>query len=220
MANKVNQIKQLLQNRNISKSDLERARAEIASLKSIIQRYRTEVDSLSKLNEFLRDENYAIKQENTEVKEHRDVLIQENKNYAEQVRIASQLKALNLKAEPIKVRWNEKEKSTTRLASVDKINVSFTLDKNEVAKKSKRTIYLKIITPSKATLSDEAKGSGTFEYKGEQSLYTAKKEIEFTNSNEKINFSWDKTPSLIAGEYEVYLFCEDFIIGSTKFSLK
>ena len=103
---------------------------------------------------------------------------------------------------------------------INKINISFTLDKNEIATKGKKTVYLKIITPSKATLSDEGRGSGTFTFKGEKSLYTAKKEVEFNNSNEKMNFSWDKSAALSAGDYEVYLFCEDFIIGKSKFSLK
>lgn len=220
LTNKVNQIKMLLSNRNASKADLDKARQEIASLKSSISRYRQEIDSLSNLNQFLKDENYAIKKEIEQEKERSDFLQKENQDYAEQVRIASQLKALNLVAEPIKVRWNDKERSTNRLASVDKINVNFTLDKNQVAKPGKRTIYLKIITPSKATLSDESKGSGTFTYKGEKSLFTAKKDIEFSNSNEKVTFSWEKSPALIAGDYEVYLFCEDFIIGKSSFSLR
>lgn len=220
LTNKVNQIKSLLQNRNLSKADLDKARKEIASLRAFISQYRAEIDSLSSLNEFLRDENYAVKKEIAQEKERSEFLSKENEGYAEQVRIASQLKATNLVAEAIKVKWNDKEKSTTRLASVDKININFTLDKNEVATKGKKTIFLKIITPSKATLSDEAKGSGTFTFKGEKSLYTAKKEIDFSNSNEKVTYSWDKSAALSGGDYEVYLFCEDFIIGKSKFSLR
>jgi hypothetical protein len=220
LANKVNQIKTLLQNRNITKSDLDKARREIASLKEFINRYKAEIDSLSKENKFLQDENYAMKQEIAYEREKGEALMKENKEYAEQVRVASQLKVINLTATPIRVRWNEKEKSTNRLASVDRINVTFTIDKNEVAAKTSKTVYLKIITPSKATLSDESKGSGTFKYKGEQSLYTSKKDFQFSNSNEKLTFAWDKSASLLAGDYEVYLFCEEFIIGTTKFTLK
>jgi hypothetical protein len=161
-----------------------------------------------------------VKQEIAYERENGEALMKENKEYAEQVRVASQLKAINLTATPIRVRWNEKEKSTNRLASVDRINVTFTIDKNEVAAKTSKTVYLKIITPSKATLSDESKGSGTFKYKGEQSLYTSKKDFQFSNSNEKLTFAWDKSASLLAGDYEVYLFCEEFIIGTTKFTLK
>jgi predicted nucleic acid-binding Zn-ribbon protein len=220
LTNKVNQIKSLLQNRNLSKSELDQARKELASLKGYISRYKAEIDSLSNLNQFLRDENYAVKKEIEQEKERSEFLTKENEGYAEQVRIASQLKATNLVAEALKVKWNDKEKSTSRLASVDKISINFTLDKNEVATKGKKTIYLKIITPAKATLSDEGKGSGTFTFKGEKSLYTTKKEIDFSNSNEKVNYTWDKSPALSAGDYEVYLFCEDFIIGKSKFSLR
>jgi cupin superfamily acireductone dioxygenase involved in methionine salvage len=220
LENKVNQIKALLANRNLTKSDLDKARQEIASLRMIVAKYKTEIDSLSKLNQFLEDQNYAMSQAIEEADVKNTELTKQNIEKDEQIRVASQMKAINLVVDPLKVKWNEKERPTSKLASVDKIKVTFNLDKNAVAKHTTKTVFLKIITPTKATLNDEAKGSGTFKFLGEESLYSMKKDIEFANKNEAVSFIWDKSASLIKGEYEVLLFCEDFIIGTGKFSLK
>jgi cell division protein FtsB len=220
LAVRASRIRSILSQSNLSKEQLEKARREIASLRQTISRYEDEIDSLSNENEFLRDANYAMKREIDAAKEVTKDLESRNRSLNEKVDLASKLQAENIFAGGIKIRWNDKEKETDKLNAADKIVVRFNLDNNEIAGKGDKTIYFKLMSPSKSTVHNEAAGSGTFKFRGEESLYTSKQVINFQNKNEKVEFVWDKSPAMIAGEYEVHLFCEDYQIGSSKFELR
>lgn len=217
---KVARIQQLISSGKVTRSQLEQARKEIAELRAFVTRYTAQIDSLSKQNEYLRDENYTIKKDLDFERERAKNLEDENTDLSTKVAIGSRMNAENLVAAGVKEKWSGKEKETTRLNAADRIKVSFNLANNAIADKGPKKVYLKIITPSKATLSNEQAGSGTFNFKGEESLFTLSKDVNFQNKNEKVTFYWEKSSSMASGEYEAYLFCEDYIIGETKFELK
>lgn len=87
---------------------------EINKLKlSIIAATRT-IDSLSTLNEELKVANTNLEEENTTVKEEvekqkstNSTLSDQNKKLGEKVKIASRLKATNIKAEGIMMKGNK-----------------------------------------------------------------------------------------------------------------
>jgi cell division protein FtsB len=217
---KVARIQQMIASGKVTRRQLEKAREEIAELRAFVTRYTAQIDSLSKENDYLKDENYTIKKDLDFERERAKNLEEENTDLSAKVAIGSRMDAENLVAAGVKDKWNGKEKETSRLNAADRIKVTFNLANNEIADKGNKKIYLKIITPSKATLSNEQAGSGTFNFKGEESLYTLSKDVNFQNKNEKVVFYWEKSNSMASGEYEAYLFCEDYIIGQTKFELK
>lgn len=220
IANKVAQIRAMLRSENLTKEQLERAEQQIRTLNGLIATYRAQLDTLRTKNKFL-EEEITLKDEELDSRAERIGVLEESNAAAnEKIRIASRLEATKLLAVAVRDRSGGKEKETNRLSRADKIRITFTLGKNEVAEKGSKTVYLKIITPSKATLHNAEAGSGKFTYMGEESLYTAKQKFNFANKNEELTFYWNKSAGMIAGEYEAYLFCEDHIIGKTGFSLK
>lgn len=219
IANKVSQIRALLKNEGLSRDQLRKAEGQIRNLNSEIAMYKIQLDSLKTKNQFLQEE---VQMKDGELETRAERIDKLEKDYdaaMTRVRIASRLEALDLEAFAIKVK-GDKERETARLSKADKIKIGFKLDKNETAEKGSKTVYLKIITPAKATLHNEGKGSGRFIYHGEESLYTAKQTFNFANKNERLNFYWPKSSGMITGPYEAYLFCEDHIIGKVEFSLK
>lgn len=220
IANKVAQIRALLKGDKLTKNQLREAENQIRTLNSEIASYKAQLDSLRTKNEFLQEEVRTKDDELENRAERIDELETDYNEALETIKIASRLEAVDLEASGIRMNWQDKEKETARLGRAEKIRVSFKLAKNETTKKGSKTVYLKIITPSKATLHNEERGSGTFTYKGEESLYTAKQRFNFNNDNEELAFYWDKSPSMIAGDYEAYLFCEDHIIGQASFNLR
>ncbi|MBI1306402.1 MAG: hypothetical protein GC181_07295 [Bacteroidetes bacterium] len=220
LADKVAELRAAVNSKNISEARIRQLQKEIEGLKSIRDQYIAQVDSLSRENQFLKDDIYAKEQEIKRHQDTEDALAQDLMSANEKVRIGSILKVQFMEAYAVKVKGTDKEKEVTKLSKADKIKIHFIIGKNDVAEPGQRTAYLKIITPSKATLHNEERGSGKFKYKGEESLYTAKQAFQFRNSNEEITFYWDKSPAMITGDYEAYIFCEDEIIGQAKFSLK
>ncbi|MCB9241513.1 MAG: hypothetical protein H6608_10290 [Flavobacteriales bacterium] len=218
--NKIAQIRAMLRDKNISKAQVKKLQDEIALLQTRINSYEHQIDSLSKMTEFLEDEVYARDQQIKDQQQKQEELFTELAAANEKVRIGSILKVDFIQAAAVKTKGTNKEKEVNRLSRADKIRVWFRLAKNDVAEKGTRTAYLKIITPSKSPLHNEERGSGQFTFQGEESLYTAKQSFNFRNEGEEITFYWDKSPAMIPGDYEAYIFCDDAIIGKAGFNLK
>jgi hypothetical protein len=220
ISNKISQIRGMLKDKNVTKEQINQAEMEIRALNGRISRYRAQVDSLSKQNKYLVDEVYLRDQEINRQIEEKEKLNTDLDAAKAKIRIGSILKIKSIRAEGVRFKGSKTEKVVTKLSKTDKVRIWFTLDNNEIAEPGNRLCYLKIITPSKSTLHNEERGSGKFTYQGEESLYTAKQAFTFRNQNEEITFYWDKSPAMISGDYEAYIFCEDAIIGKTEFTLR
>lgn len=219
IADQVRELRSALKRKDLSESQVRRLEAKIKDLNRMIMQYEYEVDSLSKLNKYLEDEVYAKDQEIKRQKAENEEIASDLNKANIQLDIAKRLEVQTIIGAAVKMKKNG-EKAVSRLSRADKIKVEFTLDNNAVAYKERKTCYLQIIGPEKSTLHNTAKGSGTFDYNGEKSLYTAKQVFDFQNKNEKLAFYWDVSPGMTEGDYVAYAYVEGVRIGSTSFYLK
>lgn len=224
---KIAQIRKMLTEGNLTKAQLENAKAEIAKLKVKIARETFVIDSLSKENLFLKETNTSLAEENSSVKEEVEnqkslntTLTEQNKTLNEKVRKASKLTATNIRVEGIMIKGS-KEKERSRLSKIDKIKVQFNIDKNEIADAGLKVIYLRMIGPNGSTVANQTAGSGVFQVNGESLQYTSKASVNFngyTGSPATIYF--EKIPGMTTGEYKAILYCDEFVMGEGKFKLK
>jgi hypothetical protein len=107
-----------------------------------------------------------------------------------------------------------------RARQVDKIKITFNLAKNDVAPKGTRDIMMRLIEPDGSALFNLALGSGTFMVNGEETYYTAKREIVFDNTQQPVSFVYSKGADYKKGKHTVELYADGFIIGTTNFTLK
>jgi hypothetical protein len=219
IADQVSDIRKQLQNTNLTKSQIAKLERKIRGLNGLVMKYEHEVDSLSKLNDYLEDEVYARDQEIAKHKLEKDEIAQDLSKANIQLDIAKRLEAQTITGVGIKKRSGG-DKEVLKLSKADLIRVSIVLDKNPVAEKETKVCYLQIISPEKSTLHNAQKGSGTFIFNGEKSLYTSKKNFGFNNQNETFHFDWDKSPAMTSGDYTANVYCEGVKIGSTTFNLK
>jgi len=208
-----------LQNKNLSKAQISRLESKIRSLNGLVMKYEQEVDSLSKLNKYLEDEMYARDKEIEKQKKEKDEIASDLSKANIQLDIAKRLEVQNIMGTGVKEK-NNGDKDVNKLSRADKIRVSIVLDNNPVADKETKVCYLQIIGPEKSTLHDAQKGSGTFVFNGEKSLYTLKQNFTFNNSNEALTFYWPKSPAMTSGDYTANVYCEGVKIGSTTFNLR
>lgn len=219
IADQIAQIRKTLKSDNLTKSQLESLKRQIRALNDRVAKYETEIDSLSKLKDYLQDEVYARDQEIQKHKDEKDQIAQDLSEANIQLDIAKRLEIKEIMGTGIKVK-NSGEKEVDKLSRSDKVKITFTLDNNAVADKGSKTCYLQLITPSKSTLHNAQKGSGTFTFNEEKSLYTAKQQFNFNNANEKLTFYWDKSPAMTSGDYTAKVYCEGILIGKTSFELR
>src|SRR5690606_33922551 len=83
-----------------------------------------------------------------------------------------------------------------------------------------KLIYLRILDPNGATISDTSTGSGTFLFEGETHPYTFTKEVNYNNTNQDVSIIYDRTGDFNPGTSTVQLYCEGFLIGENTFTIR
>ena len=186
---------------------------EIAQLRDENQQLLSEKEELMTVNE-------ALTKEKNTVSDSLSGALAKTEELEGKVHLASALKARNVKTYAVSSKGKVREGEKVRSKRIDKIRVDFMLEKNPLAEQNTKLIYMRILDPSGATISDTGTGSGTFQYNGETHQYTFSKEVNYTNNNQDVSILYDRSGDYPSGTYAVQLYSEGFLIGEGTFSVK
>jgi hypothetical protein len=159
-------------------------------------------------------ENIQVREQLTSAESQNIELSKETEILNTQVQLAKVLSAKNIVVQP----QNKSDRDNNKVNKVAKIKVCFTVRENAVAEAGSKDVYLRIIRPDEVVL---PAGSGeTFLFNGEQVIYSAKRQLEYENKDIDMCIYWNKNADLIAGNYTVILYAENYEIGSATCTLK
>lgn len=193
-------------------TEITRLKKELATIRSIMRSYIMEIDSLNRLNQVLQNENQQVKAQYSQAAQKINNLTSEKENLSEQVAIASQLDATSISF----TGKNKRNKVAKKIKDVKKFVISFVITKNVTAKTGNRTIYVRITKPTNEALTQ----GGTFQYENRTLEYSIKKDLEYTGEEQAITLYWEVEEFLSAGTYNVYVFSEGHMIGSSAFTFE
>jgi hypothetical protein len=213
-------VKRLLAQDRVSKVELDKALEEIEQLRYYKQKYLTQIDSLSTQVVLLNRENVQLKGNIDNQKRNNENLSLENAGLKNKVAIGAKLNTSALTILGIKMRSNGKEKETMKAKQVEKLKLTFKVAENFVAEKGEKEIYLKITSQDGTTLYNQATGTATFKFQGDESLYTQKKVIDFNQEAQDVTIYWSKGTEFALGKYKAEIFADGFRIGAVDFELK
>jgi hypothetical protein len=213
-------IDNLLRQGKLSKAQLAKAMEEIDQLRYYKRKYLNQIDSLSTRITFLNRENNELRGTVSKEKRKNENLSMENTRLNNKVAIGAKLNAKTIFVTGVKSRSNGKERETNRVTQLEKLKVTFMLDENYVNDPGNKNIYIKVIGPDGATLYNEAAGSGTFTFQGQESLYSVKQEIDFDQKAKEVSLYWTKGSTFGKGIYKLELYADGFQIGTSTFELK
>lgn len=213
-------INALLRQNRLTKAQLDSVYQELDQLRYYKRKYLNQIDSLSNQISMLSSENRNLKSNINQEKRKYEELNMENIKLNNKVAVGAKLNTENILVTGIKARTSGKERETNRASQTEKLKITFTIKENYVADIGNKIIYVKIYGVDGTTIYNEASGSGVFQFEGTESLYSTKKEIEYTQVQQMVNVYWDKGTEFAKGKYKVDLFCEGLRIGTTDFELK
>ena len=193
-------------------AEITRLKKELATIRSIMRSYIMEIDSLNRLNQVLQNENQQVKAQYSQATQKINNLTSEKENLSEQVAIASQLDATSISF----TGKNKRDKVAKKIKDVKKFVISFVITKNVTAKTGNRTVYVRITKPTNEALTQ----GGTFQYENRALEYSIKKDLEYTGEEQAITVYWQVDEFLSAGTYNVYVFSEGHMIGSSAFTFE
>ena len=127
--------------------------------------------------------------------------------------LAEKLNVTGLNLTPL----NKKGKTEKKVSKATQLKATFTIPQNNSTPVGEKTIYMRIMSPSGQLLGNGA----TFDFEGGQVGYTARKTIEYAGEEiGGVTIFYDVNTPLMAGDYQVELFADNFRLISRSFTLK
>lgn len=210
----VEKLQQELKNqKHKSAAEIAKLRDEISTLRNLLRHYVEEIDRLNKENEGLRKENAEIKDRNQRLSSQVDETRRKNEVLSERMTLAEKLNITGLTLTPL----NKKGKNEKKVTKAVQLRVTFTIPQNNSTPVGEKTIYMRIVSPSGQLLGN----GGTFDFEGGRVECTSKKIVEYEGEEiGGVTIYYDVNTPLMAGDYQVELFADNFRLISRSFNLK
>jgi prefoldin subunit 5 len=188
---------------------------------SEIAQLRQELGLVTSKNEQLNEQLSGLESERSKLSDSVSNYSAVNRELAEKVNIASALRAENLTVNAVSAKGKERDGGKYKAKRIDRLRVNFKLAENAVAKQNEKEIYLRILDPDGAVLSDMATGSGSFIVNGREVIYSSKQTINFDNSGQNVDIFYGRGGiTMKEGKYVIEVYSEGFKIGQGDFTVK
>lgn len=194
-------------------AEIMRLKKELKTVREVMRNYVMQIDSLGRLNKQLGDENEKLKRRNEEVVSQVSTLKEEKEVLTEKVTIASKLNASNIVVE----KNNKRGKTARRIKDLTQLVFHFNIDRNPSAESGVKIVYLRIMKPDNSVLT---KSSGnTFAFENTRLTYSIKREIEYGGDAVPVTMYWNVEEFLFEGKYQVDIFIDGNVVGTSYFEL-
>ncbi|WP_020596409.1 hypothetical protein [Spirosoma panaciterrae] len=168
----------------------------------------------------LDEENTGLKTNRQQLRDSVNTFVAQNTELTSKVTRAAALKAQNVKVFAVNSKGKVKEDDAYKAKKLDKIKVVYTLLDNPLTKEEAKDVYVRVLDPDGAVVSDMANGSGTFNVDGNETIYTTKQTVNYTNNNQNVELLYSRGIPYKPGKYTVELYSEGFRIGSGEFAIR
>ena len=214
------EIRRILNDKNATQAQLNKARSLITDLNGKISTLEVEVTRLTGENQVLTVNNTRLSQEKTDLEQNLQTTVEEKDELARTVDVASTFSASNIQITPVNEKNSGKEKSTTTAKKVDKLVVSFDVE-NRIAKSGPADMYIIVTAPNGSIISDASLGSGTLTTRTEGDRpFTTKVSLEYEQGTRKALQFPIRQSDFQTGNYKIEIYHNGFKIGESIRSLK
>ncbi|GAB3500657.1 hypothetical protein [Spirosoma knui] len=187
---------------------------------SLISNLQRENVTLATNVKVLDEENTGLKTERQKLTDSVTTVIAQNQELSTKVTRAAALKAQNVKVFAVNAKGKVKEDDAYKAKRLDKIKLVYTLLDNPLTKEEPKDVYVRVLDPTGAVVSDMANGSGTFTVDGNETIYTTKQTINYTNNGQNVELLYTRGIPYKPGKYTVELYAEGFRIGAGEFAVR
>ncbi len=215
------EIRSILNKRNVTASELTKARDMIAQLNGKITDMQNQIAMLQQQNDTLKQNVATLTTQKETISHNLDSTTVVNQNLAQKVDIASTLNASNISITPVKVRKNGKEKVSSVAKRVDKLVVSFDVN-NRIIQPGTTDVYVVVIGPDGKPVTTTNTTGDTFTTREQgDKTFTAKLPVDLQTAQTKnVEFAFAPGSHFQQGNYKIQIYQNGFLIGEKTRELK
>ncbi|MDQ1089503.1 MULTISPECIES: hypothetical protein [unclassified Siphonobacter] len=214
---------------NATEADIKKYEAKIKEYNVILAQKDKDIVKLREENGLLTTQNQELTTNNeglkTEIEKTKQsygdslsTLKNNNKELTDKINIAAALKAQNVMVYAINSNGKQREK--IKADKIDQIRIAFGLGDNALTEKNEKEIYVRVLDPSGAIISDMATGSGTFMYQNKEMIFTTKKDITYQGNGQQVDVIYKRGIPFKKGKHQIELFSEGVKIGEGTFEVR
>ncbi len=196
----------------------------LAQRDTLIAQLQREKGELVVVNQTLNDENTGLKTQRQSLRDSVSTVVTavvtQNQELASKVTRAAALKAQNVKVLAINSRGKERDEDAFKAKRIDKLKFLYALLDNPLTKEEPKDIYIRLLDPDGAIVSDMANGSGTFTVDGKETIYTVKQTIDYNKDGKNVELTYARGVRYKPGKYTVELYAEGYKIGKGEFAVR
>lgn len=188
----------------------------LSKIKSLNKDLANEVEKLKK-------ENKVLTEKNTKLTNDVDSLAKSNAELTGKVGVAERLRVEYLKPMAMRERFfNDEFKETDKARRTKKIDISFSVLKNELAKEGERTVYLRLIAPEGEIMGNGEMQSGNFISEAGDTLnFSMKKEFTYSNDKQDLSLTYSNMErEFPVGKYEIEVYVGGYKSAETLLELE
>ena len=204
-------LEELKRTKSNDAREISRLKKELATVRAVLRSYVLEIDSLNRLNQNLTDENNRMKGQYAEATRQIEGLNTEKASLSEKVAIAAQLDAIGINLQM----KDKRSKTTEKWKKAKTLQLNFSIARNVTAQSGMKTVYVRITSPTGATLA----GGGSFSYENRNLECSMKRTFEYNGNETPITLYWNINQAMVQGNYKVSIFADGNMIGSKSFNL-
>lgn len=215
------EIRDILHKKNVSASELSKARSLIAQLDGQITDLQSQIAMLTQQNDSLHQNVVVLTNQNQTLSRNLDSTVVVKQALEKKVDVASTLNADNISITPVKVRNNGKQKVSTVAKRVDKMLVSFDVN-NRIVEPGTTNLYVIVIGPDGQPVTTPDSSGNTFVTRDSSSkTFTAKLPVDLETAKTKnVQFSFAPNDHFQQGNYKIQIYQNGFLIGEKTCELR
>ncbi len=168
----------------------------------------------------LDQENAGLKTERQQLTDSVTSVVSRNQELSSKVTRAAALKAQNVKIYAVNSRGKLKDDDSYKSKRLEKIKLTYKLLDNPLTKEEPKEVFVRVLDPQGAVVSDMANGSGTFMVDGNETIYTTKQTVDYINAGKNVELLYTRGIPYKPGKYTVELYSEGFRIGAGEFAVR
>ncbi|GEM52974.1 hypothetical protein F0358_03005 [Empedobacter brevis] len=223
---KQKEIQAILNKEDITGDELNRAKRLITSLQADIKVYKEEIVRLKDENKKLTNKNTELTSQNSNLTDQKQAvethLNEEKESHQNLIKETnSTLSISNYTITGLRVKSSGKEIETTRARRIDKVRVSFDLDKNLNATSEIKELYVTVYKPNGEIGKFKGANSGETTLRSGSSIdYSDRVKVDYNNmSGSRVTFDWVDY-DFPKGEYKIDIYQNGYKVGQNVITLK
>ena len=205
--------------RNRTTRQISDLQGKVEGFRELLVAQDEEIARLKAINEELVTENSELKVQTNELNQSIQNLNESKTELEQKVAVAGELRIEEMKVIAVNARGKERE-GDFRNRHIDKLKVEFLVSENKVAEIESKDILIRLVAPDGNVLFDVTRGSGSFIFEDREMFYTAKQEILYDRTSQKLSFLYDKGSDYGTGLHRIEVYTEDYLMGSGSFTVR